>query len=381
MTHEASLPPPDPLASIHTSPAPTLLLDAHCTVQDANDAACALLGRASTALIRRRLATFVTPGAQGTLSRLCMEVVQTGSTRQGELQLLTGDRQTADVLTTLGPLRGTDQPSGYYLVMTDITAYKQAHRDLLDQTAAYADREETQAASIRASNVELTQVMLAFVQQLNLPLGRAHAFLAMARQSAGPSTEPMDHALQQVDRALQEIVTLMTSVSGYTQLRVDPMLVRPVKLESVLRSALSTVRAVMAERDVHVTHDPLPTVLGDSRSLQLIFAELLGNALKYTRTRKVTHIHISVREDEQEVVFGVEDNGVGFNMRHKDRLFRLFGRLHSAREYEGTGVGLLSVRWVVERAGGRVWAEGKPDQGATFFVAWPKVQTSSQHRS
>ena len=98
--------------------------------------------------------------------------------------------------------------------------------------------------------------------------------------------------------------------------------------------------------------------------------QLLGNALKFSSAQP--QFVISAQENEAEYVIAVRDNGVGFNMRQKDRLFKIFQRLHSQREYEGTGVGLALVRRIVSRHGGRIWAEGKEGAGACFWVALPK---------
>lgn len=111
---------------------------------------------------------------------------------------------------------------------------------------------------------------------------------------------------------------------------------------------------------------------GDSQALYLALDEYVANALKFTRGQEKARIHVTVREVEGEYHLGVEDNGTGFNMRSKGKLFRLFGRLHSSKYYEGTGIGLVTVKRVCERFGGRVWGEGKVDQGATFWFAWPK---------
>ncbi|WP_268239061.1 sensor histidine kinase, partial [Deinococcus malanensis] len=95
----------------------------------------------------------------------------------------------------------------------------------------------------------------------------------------------------------------------------------------------------------------------------------------YTRTRAEARLHLHVRETEAEFVIGVEDNGVGFDMRHKERLFRLFQRQHPSSVYEGSGLGLAVVRRVTERFGGRAWGEGAVNRGSTFWFAWPRQPT------
>ena len=119
--------------------------------------------------------------------------------------------------------------------------------------------------------------------------------------------------------------------------------------------------------------NPLPGALGDPRLLRQVWANLLSNAIKFSSGREQPSIEVSGQTAGEEVVYTVRDNGAGFDMRYADKLFRVFERLHSTREFEGTGVGLAIVQRVVERHGGRVWAEGRVDEGATFHFALPKA--------
>jgi len=122
---------------------------------------------------------------------------------------------------------------------------------------------------------------------------------------------------------------------------------------------------------VEIVQEDLPPCEGDPSLLRQVFLNLLSNALKFTRRKEEARIEIGGRREAGEIVYFVRDNGVGFDMRYKDKLFGVFQRLHRAEEYEGTGVGLATVQRIVQRHGGRVWAEAEPDRGATFFVALP----------
>jgi light-regulated signal transduction histidine kinase (bacteriophytochrome) len=146
-----------------------------------------------------------------------------------------------------------------------------------------------------------------------------------------------------------------------------------INLEQLVKDAIREIAPDTQDRKIIWRIGTLPICYGDPSLLQLVFSNLVSNAVKFTRTRPQTEIEIdSLDHRSNEVVVFVRDNGVGFDMTYKDRLFGVFQRLHSQDAFEGTGIGLATVQRIVHRHGGRVWAEGSVDNGATFFVALPK---------
>ena len=151
-------------------------------------------------------------------------------------------------------------------------------------------------------------------------------------------------------------------------------------LDSARLSNLRDIAAFKAdkietqERDIAWKIGDLPDIYGDPSLLRLVLVNLLSNALKFTRTRPRAEIEIGCTEEEDEFFFFIKDNGVGFDMDYAEKLFCVSQRLHHRCEFEGTGIGLANVRRIVSRHGGRAWAAGSPDQGATFYFSLPKAR-------
>jgi light-regulated signal transduction histidine kinase (bacteriophytochrome) len=170
-----------------------------------------------------------------------------------------------------------------------------------------------------------------------------------------------------VNQNAQDMGKLIDGLLAFSRLGQQALAKRPVKAGAVAREALGELRPELEGRAVEVSVGDLPTVEADRTLLKQVFVNLLANALKYTRGREPARIEIGSYEDGPERVLFVRDNGVGFDMRYVGKLFQVFQRLHRVEDFEGTGLGLALVARIVKRHGGRIWAEGKPDEGASFY--------------
>ena len=176
---------------------------------------------------------------------------------------------------------------------------------------------------------------------------------------------------------VKRMETLIKDLLSYSRTvhTVGEMAMSEASLSEALRHALTEVDIDVAETGATITHDPLPTVRGETTQLAHVFQNLLSNALKYRKPDEPPQVHISARQEEDAWVISVRDRGIGFEQNQAERIFGLFKRLHAQNEYPGTGLGLAICKRIVEHCGGRMWAEGEPGAGATFFLSLKAVQS------
>jgi light-regulated signal transduction histidine kinase (bacteriophytochrome) len=145
----------------------------------------------------------------------------------------------------------------------------------------------------------------------------------------------------------------------------------PVDLRALVENVVSELRQTQGPVAVEVVLTPLPPTSGDAALLRNVLINLIGNAFKFSANRAHPKVEIGGEQNGSEVAYYVKDNGVGFDMQYTNKLFGVFQRLHRPDEFEGTGVGLALAQRIIQRHGGRIWAEGKVNEGATFFFTLP----------
>jgi signal transduction histidine kinase len=253
-------------------------------------------------------------------------------------------------------------------------ALRAAEKEMAELNTSLERRVEERTAALSAANRDLEGFTYSVSHDLRAPLRQVAGFAEVLDATAGPKLDVTERrALATLRDSARHSGQLMDDLLRFSRMSRQELRTFSVNLASLVQSARDSLAHELDGREVEWTVGPLPTVRGDPSMLLLVWRNLLGNALKYTRGRTPARIEVgSAPGGAQEDVFYVRDNGVGFEMGYADRLFGVFQRLHGT-EFEGTGIGLASVRRIVERHGGRVWAEAVPGHGATFYWAIPRA--------
>jgi PAS domain S-box-containing protein len=257
--------------------------------------------------------------------------------------------------------------------------------DVTERLAAEAERERT-LAELQARNEELQQFAYIASHDLQEPLRKIQAFSdrLRTRYDALLDADGRDY-LARMDNAARRMSTLIADLLEYSRVATRGAPFAPVALDDVLDDVLGDLEESIRAAGAEVVRDPLPVIEADRTQMAQLLQNLVGNALKYRHPARTPRVEVRAERIACPVVMqgatpdawlrlSVSDNGIGFDPVHRDRIFAPFQRLHGRAEYAGTGIGLAIVRKIVERHGGRVAAEGRPDTGATFTVELPLRQ-------
>ena len=291
-----------------------------------------------------------------------MESYERRALRQRVMESAAGTTNTIILLGIGALLQLVLLASVYYLIRHDITERRRVATEL-----------QRRGELLEEANKELEAFSYSVSHDLRAPLRHIDGYASLLRKTVGDSlNEKAARYLQTISDAAKQMGQLIDDLLVFSRMGRQEMLHTTVNLDQLIKTIIYDLRLDLQGREISWTIDTLPEVPGDPAMLRQVFANLIANAMKFTSTRPIAKIEVGADcRTSGEVVIFVRDNGVGFDMRYAAKLFGVFQRLHRVDEFEGTGIGLANVRRIVHRHGGRTWAEGTPDKGATFSVALP----------
>jgi DNA-binding response OmpR family regulator/nitrogen-specific signal transduction histidine kinase len=281
----------------------------------------------------------------------------------------------------LNPLYGEatfadEETVGSKMQMAELKAVNDELRTTLDQLQSTQSELQQRNQELQAARDELEAFSSSVSHDLQTPLRYIRSFVEKLRShlESADVDESSRHYLSIIERAAEEASTMVDALLEFSCMGKPPLHLTPVPMAQLVEQARSHLASEMGDRPIEWHIEPLPEVQGDAALLQMVWQNLLSNAVKYTHGRPAARITIGSYPQGQDIVFFVKDNGVGFDMQYRDRLFNLFQRLHPQEEFVGNGVGLATMRRIIHRHGGQVWAEGAINQGATFYFSLPQPE-------
>jgi PAS domain S-box-containing protein len=267
------------------------------------------------------------------------------------------------------PLKDRDGAvRGGVVAFRDITQRKADEREIQKLNDELEERVIQRTAALEAANKELEAFTYSVSHDLRAPLRHISGFTRILVEEFGPSLPEGAHRhLQRIEHGAQRMGLLVDELLNLTRVGRQALSVQVTGLGSIVKDVLSLLEQEAEGRNLEWKIADLPFVECDPNLIRQVFQNLISNALKYSRPRSPAVIEIGQTEkDGQQVIF-VRDNGVGFSMKYADKLFGVFQRLHRPEDFEGTGVGLATAHRIIQKHGGRIWAEAELDKGATFY--------------
>jgi PAS domain S-box-containing protein len=313
-----------------------------------------------------------------------------GNTVGTETKRKRKDGSLVDVSILGTPVGVAGGEVAFYAIYRDISRRKQAEQQLQELNASLEQRVNERTAQLQAANKELEAFSYSVSHDLRAPLRHINGFVQLLTKKDAPTLDAASQRyLKTIGDSAQRMGALIDDLLAFSRTSRVEMRSQPVSLNQIVNDVRKDLAHLCEGRTIHWEVQELPVVKGDPPLLRVVWMNLISNAIKYTAPRAEAHIEIApapvgtvVPDDAVDhgalsannCVVMVRDNGVGFDMSYAHKLFGVFQRLHREEEFEGTGIGLATVRRIVHRHGGAVWAEGKLNQGATIYLSFRKGQ-------
>lgn len=228
------------------------------------------------------------------------------------------------------------------------------------------------AHQLESTNKELDAFSYSVSHDLRAPLRAINGFSLILREEYEPRLDAEGKRLIDVIRgSVQKMDQLITELLAFARLNKQMLQKAPLDMTLLVQEAFNDLKSLESDRKITFLLESLAPSDGDAAMISQVWINLLSNALKFTQTRSHAMIEITSSATSTEMLYRIRDNGVGFDMKYVHKLFGVFQRLHNDEEFKGTGVGLAITERIIKRHGGRIWAEGQPEKGATFTFALP----------
>lgn len=334
-------------------------------IQSWNGGAERLYGYSTLEAVGQHMGVLAPSGGRDDILDILTRIAKGERVEHYETRRRRKDGLQIDVSLTLSPVKdSTGKVVGASTIARDITDQKRSEAEIKELHGTLGDR----MAELEATNQELEAFSYSVSHDLRAPLRHLSGFSKILLEEYGPRLDQTaQHYLQRISAATLKMGQLVDDLLNLSRLGRREISRQPAALNSVLKQVLADRQPEIEGRNIEWRIGQLSMAECDPALVTLVFDNLLSNALKFTRPRQPAVIEVGQTTLAGETVVYVRDNGVGFNMKHAGKLFGVFQRLHRAEDFEGTGVGLATVQRIIQKHGGRIWAEAELEKGCTFY--------------
>ncbi len=359
---------------VESVPEAIVTIDQQGQIVSANPATARLFGFAENDLVGRNVSVLMPEPHASRHNDYIAEYLRTGTAKIiGATREVTGKRRdggTFPLELSVSEMWANGERV-FTGIIRDVSERKRAEASVHALNADLERRVRERTQELERSNQELESFSYSVSHDLRAPLRHMDGFVKLLRDREGDRLDVTSaRYLHLISQAARKMATLIDSLLTFSRSGRTELQIRRLELTRLVREVQRELMAVTPDRTIEWEIGPLPSVVGDPALLRQVWTNLLSNAIKYTSRRPDARIQVTaLGGGNGEVVIAVRDNGAGFDPQYAHKLFGVFQRLHRTEEFEGTGIGLAIVQRIIQRHGGRVWAEGLVDQGATFYVA------------
>jgi len=344
-----------------------------------NKGAEKMYGYGASDMIGQSMSLLILPQHHDELSRILQTIKDGRHVDHFETERRRKDGSLISVSLSISPISDANgQIVGAATVARDITERKQAEAQLHTYHVHLEDLVQERTGQLETANKELEGFAYSVSHDLRVPLRAIDGFSQQVlKRYADKLDDEGQRYLKVVRDNTKKMSQLIDDILAFSRMGRLGMSSSDVDMDAMAHATFEELTPSFAGRELTMDIKPLPLCHGDPAMLHQVWINLLSNAIKFSQQKALSRIEVEGHTEGAETIYSIKDNGAGFDMQYADKLFGVFQRLHGVAEFDGTGIGLAIVKRIITRHGGRVWAQGKVEEGATFYFALPVQEKST----